>query len=76
MKHLILTNIWNDFMFHTCVYNFVVFIMYRWLKYAMDPSIVRKQDADRVFINVGYNVVGRFVAWDFFRSNWDIIFKK
>ncbi|XP_060551724.1 aminopeptidase N-like isoform X2 [Ruditapes philippinarum] len=50
-------------------------ILNKLLEYALDTSIVRKQDAYKVFIYVGRNIVGRAVAWDFFRSKWDDIFE-
>jgi len=46
----------------------------RLLNTALDSSVVRTQDAYKVFIGVGRNPVGRSVAWDFFRARWDVIF--
>ncbi|XP_053377176.1 aminopeptidase N-like isoform X1 [Mercenaria mercenaria] len=50
-------------------------ILNKFLELALDDSVVRKQDAYKVFINVGRNIVGRAVAWDFFRANWNDIYK-
>lgn len=40
----------------------------------LDETVVRKQDASYVIRYVARNYVGRALAWDFLRSEWDTIF--
>jgi len=56
--------------------NYTRVICSRLLNLALDESVVRTQDAYKVFISVGQNPVGRSLAWDFFRAKWDDIFEK
>ncbi|KAJ8035811.1 Aminopeptidase N [Holothuria leucospilota] len=49
-------------------------ILSRYLSYSLDPSIVRQQDARSVISYISSNYVGRALAWDFFRSEYDAIF--
>ncbi|XP_052782181.1 putative aminopeptidase-2 isoform X1 [Mya arenaria] len=50
-------------------------ILNKMLTLALDESVVRKQDAYKVFIYVGRNTVGRGLAWDFFRGRWNDIYE-
>ncbi|XP_071824973.1 aminopeptidase N-like isoform X3 [Apostichopus japonicus] len=49
-------------------------ILSRYLNYMLDETVVRKQDASYVIRYVARNYVGRALAWDFLRSEWDTIF--
>jgi aminopeptidase N len=51
-------------------------ILSRYLEYAINTSKVRSQDATSVIGYVSGNVHGRYLAWNFFRSNWDYILKQ
>ncbi|PIK55590.1 putative aminopeptidase N [Apostichopus japonicus] len=46
----------------------------KYLNYMLDETVVRKQDASYVIRYVARNYVGRALAWDFLRSEWDTIF--
>ncbi|MCI4380406.1 hypothetical protein PGIGA_G00239860 [Pangasianodon gigas] len=51
-------------------------ILNRYLKYTLDPTKIRKQDATSTIIYVANNVVGQPLAWDFIRANWEYIFRE
>ncbi|XP_017329198.1 alanyl (membrane) aminopeptidase b, tandem duplicate 1 [Ictalurus punctatus] len=51
-------------------------ILNRYLKYTLDPSKIRKQDATSTIIYVANNVVGQPLAWDFIRANWEYIYRE
>lgn len=53
---------------------FIFIKLYRYLNYMLDETVVRKQDASYVIRYVARNYVGRALAWDFLRSEWDTIF--
>ncbi|XP_026684101.1 LOW QUALITY PROTEIN: aminopeptidase N-like [Diaphorina citri] len=50
-------------------------ILSRYLEYALTESLIRKQDAPRVFSLVSQSAVGHTVALDFLYNNWDRIKK-
>ncbi|KAL7866779.1 hypothetical protein AOLI_G00145930 [Acnodon oligacanthus] len=49
-------------------------LLKRYLEYALDPDLIRKQDAPFVIVYIANNVVGQSFAWDFVRANWEHIF--
>eukprot|EP00118_Oscarella_pearsei_P010785 m.68309 g.68309 ORF g.68309 m.68309 type:complete len:981 (+) comp35504_c0_seq10:3-2945(+) len=51
-------------------------LLNRYLEYSVDPSKIRPQDTDFVMIYVSRNVIGRSFAWNFLRSNWDLLFSR
>lgn len=59
---------------HIC--DIYVFVWCRYLKYTLDPSKIRKQDATSTIIYVANNVVGQPLAWDFIRANWEYIYRE
>ncbi|XP_072519135.1 aminopeptidase Ey-like isoform X2 [Salminus brasiliensis] len=46
----------------------------RYLKYTLDPAMIRKQDATRVIVQIAGNIEGRKLAWNFVRLNWKYLF--
>ena len=53
-----------------------VWLLNRYLNKSLySDSGVRKQDGYRVLGGVGRNTVGRYLAWDFIRDQWDSISK-
>ena len=47
----------------------------RYLEMAFSgDSGIRSQDSSRVFSSVARNDVGRSVAWDYLRQNWNTIY--
>ncbi|KAM9808144.1 uncharacterized protein ACB057_005988 [Neosynchiropus ocellatus] len=46
----------------------------RYLSYALDPAVIRKQDATSVITSVASNRAGQRLAWDFVRTNWNYMF--
>ncbi|KAJ8319602.1 hypothetical protein KUTeg_002846 [Tegillarca granosa] len=48
----------------------------RYLRYALTPDQIRKQDATSVLVYISRNSVGRSLTWDFIRANWDYIFNE
>ena len=55
---------------------FYIFICFRMLDLTFQEEVIRKQDAYLVYWAVGNNEVGALIAWNFFRDNWDRIFKE
>ncbi|KAJ8311540.1 hypothetical protein KUTeg_010895, partial [Tegillarca granosa] len=51
-------------------------ILTRYLRYALTPDQIRKQDALLVLRYISSNSVGRSLTWDFIRANWDDIFNE
>ncbi|KAK2867020.1 hypothetical protein Q8A67_025137 [Cirrhinus molitorella] len=51
-------------------------LLNRYLKYTLDPSKIRKQDATSTIISIASNVVGQSLAWNFVRANWEYIFNQ
>ncbi|XP_026110203.1 aminopeptidase N-like [Carassius auratus] len=51
-------------------------LLNRYLKYTLDPDIIRKQDATSTIVSIASNVVGQPLAWDFVRANWEYIFNE
>ena len=45
----------------------------RMLGYTLQSDVIRKQDAYKVYTNVGRNKVGALISWNFFRENWNKI---
>ncbi|KAK3095167.1 hypothetical protein FSP39_010973 [Pinctada imbricata] len=50
-------------------------ILSRYLQYALTPEEIRKQDATNVIVHISRNPVGRSLAWDFVRANWNKLLK-
>uniref|UniRef100_A0A3B4CCY5 Aminopeptidase n=1 Tax=Pygocentrus nattereri TaxID=42514 RepID=A0A3B4CCY5_PYGNA len=48
-------------------------LLKRYLDYAFDPDLIRKQDAPFVIVYIANNVVGQSLAWDFIREHGSII---
>ncbi|XP_066914391.1 glutamyl aminopeptidase-like isoform X2 [Clytia hemisphaerica] len=49
----------------------------RYMQYALDESKIRSQDTSYVFSYVANsNPIGRTVAWNFLKLNWDTIYEK
>nr|XP_022306251.1 aminopeptidase N-like isoform X1 [Crassostrea virginica] len=53
-----------------------VWVLSRYLQYTKISSEIRKQDATNVIVYISGNAVGRSLAWDFVRSNWDYLLKE
>ncbi|NXT18500.1 AMPN Aminopeptidase, partial [Syrrhaptes paradoxus] len=49
-------------------------ILNRYLRYTLDPTKIRKQDATSTINSIASNVVGQPLAWDFIRGNWRVLF--
>merc|ERR1712154_697478 len=46
--------------------------MGRYLEMSLtEDSGVRKQDGYRVIVGVSRNLIGRYIAWNWIRDNWD-----
>ncbi|XP_020820815.1 aminopeptidase N [Phascolarctos cinereus] len=52
-----------------------VWILQRYLSYALDPTLIRKQDATSTIISICRNVIGQSLTWDFIRANWKKLFE-
>ena len=51
-----------------------IWVLNRYLKMSLDPeSGFRKQHTTSIFYHVAYNIIGRDLAFDFARNNWDKI---
>ena len=49
-----------------------VWILERYLEMSLtEDSGVRKQDGYRVIVGVSRNLIGRYIAWNWIRDNWD-----
>ncbi|KAL8559955.1 hypothetical protein ACOMHN_041426 [Nucella lapillus] len=46
-------------------------ILSRYLEMALNPKETRKQDALKILSSIAGNIIGRALAWDFFRGHWD-----
>ncbi|XP_076080855.1 aminopeptidase N-like [Mytilus galloprovincialis] len=53
-----------------------VWVLSRFLGYTLMPEEIRKQDAVFIIVYISRNAIGRSLVWDFFRGNWDVIFKQ
>ncbi|XP_071788435.1 aminopeptidase N-like isoform X2 [Asterias amurensis] len=51
-------------------------ILSRFLEYSLDIEKITKGDAINVIRYVAFNYVGRALAWDFVRANWDTLFNE
>nr|BAG82599.1 aminopeptidase N [Gloydius brevicaudus] len=51
-------------------------ILQRYLRYTLDPSKIRRQDAMSTINSIASNVVGQPLAWDFVRMNWKTLFQQ
>ncbi|XP_029430472.1 aminopeptidase N-like [Rhinatrema bivittatum] len=49
-------------------------ILNRYLKYALDPNKIRRQDATSTITSIASNVIGQTLAWDFVCANWKELF--
>ncbi|XP_063963335.1 aminopeptidase N-like [Lytechinus pictus] len=52
-------------------YSQAPWILSRYLDYSLDSDLVRSQDSSTVIVTVSRNYIGRSIAWDYLRSNWD-----
>nr|XP_019574804.1 PREDICTED: aminopeptidase N [Rhinolophus sinicus]XP_019574806.1 PREDICTED: aminopeptidase N [Rhinolophus sinicus] len=52
-----------------------VWILDRYLRYTLNPELIRKQDATSTIISISNNVVGQTLAWNFIQSNWKKLFE-
>lgn len=50
-------------------------ILTRYLGYCLDPNKIRSQDATSVVSYISGNPIGKYLAWNFFRTNWDKLFE-
>jgi len=49
-----------------------VWILEKYLEMALDEnSGVRKQDGYRIIVGVSKNLIGRYIAWNWIRDNWE-----
>uniref|UniRef100_A0A4W4GAF7 Aminopeptidase n=1 Tax=Electrophorus electricus TaxID=8005 RepID=A0A4W4GAF7_ELEEL len=48
----------------------ISFLHPRYLKYTLDPNMIRKQDVAFIMAHAASSVVGRTQAWNFIRANW------
>ncbi|KAL4228484.1 Endoplasmic reticulum aminopeptidase 1 [Mactra antiquata] len=51
-------------------------LLSRFLNYGMNESFVKSQDAFRVLTSIANTYNGQYLAWRFFRQNWDVYFKR
>nr|XP_056721981.1 aminopeptidase N [Euleptes europaea] len=51
-------------------------ILQRYLKYTLDPSKIRRQDATSTINSIARNVYGQNLVWDFVRANWKMLFSQ
>ncbi|XP_048337980.1 aminopeptidase N isoform X1 [Sphaerodactylus townsendi] len=51
-------------------------ILQRYLKYTLDPSKIRRQDATSTINSIARNVHGQSLVWDFVRANWKTLFSQ
>lgn len=56
----------------TCTH--AAYLLFRYLEYTLNSSLIRKQDATSTIIYIANNVVGQPLAWDFVRAQWSYIF--
>lgn len=49
-------------------------LLFRYLEYTLNPSLIRKQDATSTIAYIADNVIGQSLAWDFVRAQWSYIF--
>ncbi|XP_041459849.1 aminopeptidase N-like isoform X2 [Lytechinus variegatus] len=49
-------------------------ILSRYLDYSLDQNYLRKQDSSYVIRYVSQNYIGRSLAWDFLRNEWDTVY--
>ncbi|XP_030848825.1 aminopeptidase N-like [Strongylocentrotus purpuratus] len=52
-------------------YSQAPWILSRYLDYSLDEDLVRSQDSYYVIVYVSRNYIGRSIAWDYLRSNWE-----
>ncbi|XP_057191939.1 aminopeptidase N isoform X2 [Triplophysa rosa] len=50
-------------------------LLNRFLEYTLNSSAIKKQDASFVISYVAGNVIGQPLVWEFFRGNWEYVFK-
>ncbi|XP_001922987.2 aminopeptidase N isoform X1 [Danio rerio] len=48
-------------------------LLNRYLHYAIDPNLIRKQDVTYPIVYIASNVIGQPLAWDFFRAKWQLM---
>ncbi|XDV53208.1 hypothetical protein PO909_021772 [Leuciscus waleckii] len=49
-------------------------LLKRYLEYTLDASMIRKQDATSIIVDIAGNPDGQTLAWDFVRKNWAHMF--
>ena len=47
----------------------------RYLSYSLDSTKIRSQDSVSLIRYVSFNPVGKYLAWNFVRANWDQLFE-
>eukprot|EP01094_Clydonella_sp_ATCC50884_P020581 TRINITY_DN4312_c0_g1_i2.p1 TRINITY_DN4312_c0_g1~~TRINITY_DN4312_c0_g1_i2.p1 ORF type:complete len:965 (+),score=290.45 TRINITY_DN4312_c0_g1_i2:154-3048(+) len=50
-----------------------LYLLRETLEMAMDPNVVRPQDRNTIIAGVAANPLGRDLAWNFLRENWDAL---
>lgn len=53
-----------------------MFFVFRLLDYAIDDTKVRKQDSYIAVGAVAGNTLGKFLAWDWLRGNWEQLYSE
>ena len=48
----------------------------RLLDYSLDESKIRKQDSYIAVASVANNKLGKYMAWNWIRGNWDKLFEE
>ncbi|KAJ7311140.1 hypothetical protein JRQ81_006743, partial [Phrynocephalus forsythii] len=51
-------------------------ILQRYLRYTLDPTKIRRQDATSTINSIASNVIGQSLVWDFVRANWKTLFSQ
>ncbi|XP_068954714.1 aminopeptidase N isoform X2 [Petaurus breviceps papuanus] len=52
-----------------------VWILQRYLNYALNSTLIRRQDATSTINSICSNVIGQSLTWNFIRSNWKKLFE-
>ncbi|XP_045680750.1 aminopeptidase N [Phyllostomus hastatus] len=52
-----------------------VWLLDRYLRYTLNSTLIRKQDASSSIISIANNVMGQTLAWNFVQANWKKLFE-
>lgn len=52
-----------------------VWILDRYLRYTLNSTLIRKQDATSTINSIASNVIGQTLAWNFVQANWKKLFE-